>query len=387
MTFDSNDFTPIGIADRRYNTLDFGIRQADRLLHMYIIGQTGTGKSTLLANLALADARAGRGFCLIEPHGDLASDLSQRLGFDHLYWDVADAASPYGYNPLSHVSAALRPIVTSGLIDTLKRQWSDAWGARMEHLLRYAILALLTQPGTDLRDITRLFYDKAFRSQIVARIDDPQVLEFWTREFPNMNYKTAVDGVAPIANKLGAFLAHPVIRTALCEPVEPIRFRRLMDNQGSLIVNLGKGRLGADTSNVVGGLLLSSIMHAAFSRYDLPETQRAPFFLYVDEFHSFSTSALAGMLSEVRKYGLGLILAHQHIQQTDADVFEAIMGNVGTMIVMRIGAMDAPMFSRQLDDILPRDLMNLPNHRAYVKLMVQGLKSKTFSAVLHPPII
>lgn len=387
MDFDSNDFTPIGIADRRYNTLPFGIRQSDRLLHMYIIGQTGTGKSTLLANLALADARAGRGFCLIEPHGDLASDLSQRLGFAHLYWDVADAASPYGYNPLSHVAAPLRPIVTSGLIDTLKRQWSDAWGARMEHLLRYAILALLTQPGTDLRDITRLFYDKAFRSHIIARIDDPQVLEFWTKEFPNMNYKTAVDGVAPIANKLGAFLAHPVIRTALCEPAEPIRFRRLMDQQGSLIVNLGKGRLGADTSNVVGGLLLSSIMHAAFSRYDLPETQRAPFFLYVDEFHSFSTSALAGMLSEVRKYGLGLVLAHQHIQQTDTDVFEAIMGNVGTMIVMRIGATDAPMFSRQLDDIPPRDLMNLPNHRAYVKLMVGGLKSKTFSAVLHPPVI
>lgn len=387
MTFGTNDFTPIGIADRRYNTLPFGIRQSDRLLHMYIIGQTGTGKSTLLANLALADARAGRGFCLIEPHGDLASDLSRRLGLDHLYWDVADAASPYGYNPLSHVSAALRPIVTSGLIDTLKRQWSDAWGARMEHLLRYAILALLTQPGTDLRDITRLFYDKAFRSRIIARIDDPQVLEFWTKEFPNMNYKTAVDGVAPIANKLGAFLAHPVIRTALCEPVEPIRFRRLMDQQGSLIVNLGKGRLGADTSNVVGGLLLSSIMHAAFSRYDMPETQRVPFFLYVDEFHSFSTSALAGMLSEVRKYGLGLVLAHQHIQQTDTDVFEAIMGNVGTMIVMRIGATDAPMFSRQLDDIPPRDLMNLPNHRAYVKLMVGGLKSKTFSAVLHRPVI
>lgn len=387
MPFDLHDFTPIGVADRRYSTLDFGIRQADRLLHMYIIGQTGTGKSTLLANLALADAKAGRGFCLIEPHGDLASALSAQLGVDHLYWDVADASSPYGYNPLAHVSVPLRPIVASGLIDTLKRQWSDAWGARMEHLLRFSILALLAQPGTDIRDITRLFYDKTFRNQIVGRIDDPQLREFWTKEFPNMNYKTAVDGVAPIANKLGAFLAHPVIRTALCAPKQPLRFRRLMDTQGSLIVNLGKGRLGADTSNVVGGLLLSSLMHAAFSRYDLLPEKRTPFFLYIDEFHSFSTSALAGMLSEVRKYGLGLILAHQHVQQTDTDVFEAIMGNVGTMIVMRIGATDAPTFSRQLDDIAPRDLMNLPNHRAYVKLMVDGLKSKPFSVVLHPPRI
>lgn len=385
MDFEFNDFTPIGIADRRYSTLDFGIRQADRLLHMYIIGQTGTGKSTLLSNLAMSDARAGRGFCLIEPHGDLASELSGRLGFDHLYWDVADSASPLGYNPLSWVSPSLRPIVTSGLIDTLKRQWSDAWGARMEHLLRYAILALLTHPQTDLRDITRLFYDKAFRSSIVSRLDDPQVLEFWTKEFPNMNYKTAIDGVAPIANKLGAFLANPVVRKSLCEPAEPIRFRKLMDKQGSLIVNLAKGRLGADTSNVVGGLLLSSMMHAAFSRFDLPEQERTPFFLYVDEFHSFSTSALAGMLSEVRKYGLGLVLAHQHIQQTDSDVFEAIMGNVGTMIVMRLGAMDAPMFSRQLDDIPARDLMNIPNHRAFVKLMVDGLKTKPFTAELHPP--
>lgn len=380
-----NDFTNIGIAHRRYGDLPFGIRQRDRLLHMYIIGQTGTGKSTLLANLALQDAKAGRGFCLIEPHGDLARDVSSRLGFNHIYWDVADPLSPIGYNPIAKVSESLQPLVTSGLIDTLRRQWADAWGARMEHLLRYSVLALLAQPRADLRDVMRLHTDKMFRTQAIARVTDPQVLAFWTKEYPNMNYKTAIDGVAPIANKLGAFLAHPVIRAALCEPQEPLRFRRLMDDRAQLVINLSKGRLGTDVSNVVGGLIVSSIMHAAFSRYSLPESERTPFFLYIDEFHSFSTSALASMLSEVRKYGLGLVLAHQHSAQLDSDTFEAIMGNVGTQIVFRIGASDALAFSRQFDDIPPRDLSNLPNYRTYMKLMVDGLRTFAFSATMQPP--
>lgn len=227
-----------------------------------------------MANLALQDARAGRGFCLIEPHGDLSSALSQQLGFAHLYWDVADPNSPYGYNPLARVSAPLRPLVASGLIETLKRQWADAWGARMEHLLRYALLALLAQPRADLRDVVRLFTDKTFRANAVSQIDDPQVLQFWRHEYPNMNYKTAIDGVAPIANKLGAFLAHPVVRDAVCEPKEPLRFRKLMDEGHQLVVNLSKGRLGADTSNVLGGLIVSSIMNAAFSRQDTSEESR-----------------------------------------------------------------------------------------------------------------
>ena len=200
-----------------------------------------------------------------------------------------------------------------------------------------------------------------------------------------MNYKTAIDGVAPIANKLGAFLANPVIRVALCEPAEPLRFRRLMDDRAQLVINLSQERLGADTSNVVGGLIVSSIMHAAFSRHDVPPPERTPFFFYVDEFHAFSTSALASMLSEVRKYGLGLVLAHQHTAQLDSDTFEAIMGNVGTQDVFRIGATDAYVFSRQFEDISPRDLINLPNFRTYMKLMIDGIRTSTFSATMRPP--
>jgi len=384
MPFNENHVTNLGTSHHRYRPQAFGIRLRDRLAHLYVIGQTGTGKSTLLFNLALQDARAGLGFCLIDPHGDLAADLSQKLGHDHLFWHTADPASPYGYNPLTRVSAAHRPLVASGLIDTLKKQWADAWGARMEHLLRYAILALLETPKADISDILPLFLDKDFRQSVLVHVQDPQVRAFWIEEFPRMNYKTAVDGVAPIANKIGAFLANPVVRGTLCEPKEPLRFRQIMDQGQSLIVSLAKGQLGSDTANVLGGLIVSSIMNAAFSRHDQPEEMRRPFMLYVDEFHSFTTSAFAGMLSEMRKYGLGITLAHQHIVQTDSDVFEAVLGNVGSIMVFRVGAQDAPTFARQLDIIAVTDLINQPNHRAFVQLMVKGQPLKVFSTDTWP---
>lgn len=384
MHFSSDHITPLGLGYRHYGDIPFGIRLADRLMHLYVIGQTGTGKSTLLGNLALHDARAGIGFCLIDPHGDLAADISDRLTVPHLYWNVADPKSPFGYNPLTRVSASYRPLIASGLIESLKKQWVDAWGARMEHLLRYAILALLEQPSADIRDIVRLYVEKDFRRQVISRVTDAQVLAFWTQEFPNMNYQTAADGVAPIANKLGAFLANPVVRTAICEPEVPLRFRRIMDEGDILIVNLAKGRLGIDTANVLGGLLVSSLMNAGFSRHDLPQGERRPFMVHVDEFHSFTTAAFAGMLSETRKYGLGLTLAHQHIVQTEREVFEAVLGNVGSQMVFRLGAMDAPIFAQQLGMVDITDLVSQPNYRAFVQLMVEGQKNRAFSATTRP---
>lgn len=377
---DHHPVTTIGLAYHRHGNRPFGITLPDRLSHLYIIGQTGTGKSTLLCYMARQDAHNGLGFCLIDPHGDLAETLHRSLPVPHTYWNAADEGSPYGYNPLTRVSAARRPLIASGLIEALKKQWADAWGARMEHLLRYALLALLELPRTDIRDIMRLFVEKDFQKQVVGHIADPQVRQFWTEEYPSMSYKTAIDGVAPIANKLGAFLAHPVIRKALCEPEEPLRFRRIMDEGGTLIVNLAKGRLGGDMANVLGGLIVSSIMNAAFSRHDTPEQDRRPFMLYVDEFHSFTTTAFAGMLSEVRKYGLGVTLAHQHIVQADTAVFEAVMGNVGSLIAFRVGALDAPTISQQLGTVAVPDLVNQPNYRAVVQLMVDGEKSRPFSA-------
>jgi energy-coupling factor transporter ATP-binding protein EcfA2 len=374
----------LGHSRRRLDQVDISFSARDRLSHLYVIGQTGTGKSTLLKNLALQDARNGVGFCLIDPHGDLALELVNTLEVPLHHWKVSNATSPYGYNPLTKTSPAHRPLITSGLIDALKKQWIDAWGVRMEHLLRYAILALLEQPRADLRDIMRLFVDKVFQKEVLARLSDPQVIQFWTIEYPAMNYKTAIDGVAPIANKLGAFLAHPVVRKALCEPEEPLRFRSIMDKGEILIVNLAKGQLGNDMANVVGGLIVSSIMNAAFTRHDTPEADRRPFMLYVDEFHSFTTTSFASMLSEVRKYGLGIVLAHQYVDQTDDAVFPAIMGNVGSMLAFRVGALDAPMIATQLHGVLPHDLISLPNHQAYARLLNGGEPTKPFSLTTWP---
>lgn len=376
----------LGSAYLRYRSAaPFGLQIKDRLQHLYIVGQTGTGKSTLLQNLCLQDAFSSTGFCLIDPHGDVAETLHRQIAMPHLYWDIADPACMLGYNPLAKVSGLHRPLVASGLIETLKKQWPDAWGARMEHILRFSILALLEQPCADLRDILKLLTYKGFRRQVLNQITDPQVQFFWRVEFPAMNYQGSADGVAPIANKLGAFLAQPAVRTALCEPVEPLRFRRLMDNGEALIVNLAKGRLGADITNILGGLITSSLMHAATTRHSQPEATRRPFFLYVDEFPNLTTKSFADMLSEARKYGLGLILAHQHFSQIDTAMAEAILGNVGSLVAFRVGAKDAPLMESVMPPFSAQDLLTQPNHRASVQLMYQGERLPSFTSAMYPP--
>ena len=379
--------TLLGRTNGRRPHRRFGIRQADRLFHQYVIGQTGTGKSTLLLNMIRQDIEHGQGFCLIDPHGDLAEAAADVAGDRAIYWDAADPDTPYGYNPLTFVSPQYRALVASSLIDALKKQWSDAWGPRMEHLLRYALLALLEQPNARLTDIIPLFLDKDIRKSVVSDLTDDAVRQFWTAEFPKMNYRTSLDGVAPIANKLGAFLAHPVVRRSVCEPEAPLRFRRIMDEGQMLIVNLAKGRLGADVCNLLGGLIVSVIAYAAFSRQQTPYAQRRPFFLYIDEFHAFTTEAFTDILSELRKYGLGLVLAHQHTSQLDNGVFDAILGNVGTWISFRLGATDAAVMARQFAADRPesRDLVNLPNHEAYLKLMIDGQHCRAFS--VHAPSV
>lgn len=374
----------LGLVHQRYGPMmPFGIRQPDRLLHLYVIGQTGTGKSTLLYNLARQDLGSGRGFCLIDPHGDLAEQIHHGTDQEHLYWDLGDPYCPLGYNPFSRVSSVYRPLVASGFIETLKKQWPDAWGARMEHLLRHAVLALLEQPQADLRDLMKLFVFKGYRRQVTEALTDEQVRFFWKHEFPAMNYQTSADGVSPLANKIGAFLAHPSIRVKLCAPKTPLRFRSVMDNGQPLIVNLAKGRIGTDMSNILGGLITSSIMQAAFSRHGLAVDKRRPFFLYVDEFHSLTTQSFAGLLSEARKYGLGLILAHQHLSQTEPEVRDAVLGNVGSMVVFRLGAHDASYFERIVPPFSSLDLQNMPNYQAAVSMMNLGERTRPFSAVTY----
>jgi type IV secretory pathway TraG/TraD family ATPase VirD4 len=375
----------LGAAHHRYGNKPLTIKPADRMHSIYLIGQTGTGKSTLLEHIVSHDAKHSNGFCLIDPHGDLARRLHAQLGERARYWNVADPDCTYGYNPLTRVSATYRPLIVSGLIDAFKKQWADAWGPRMEHLLRYAMLALLELPQADLRDVLQLYVDKDFRRQAITYLTDDQVRLFWTREFPRMNYRTAFDGVAPIANKLGALLASPRLRQALCTPKEPLRFRRIMDEGEVLIVNLAKGRIGTDNANVLGGLIVSSLLNAALSRHDLPEHERRPFYLAVDEFHSFTTHSFADVLPEARKYGLSLTLANQHSMQLDSAVMEAIMGNVGTIIAFRLGAIDAPLFARQFGQLDPRRFIETPNYRVWVQLLVDGQKLQPFTADTLPP--
>jgi type IV secretory pathway TraG/TraD family ATPase VirD4 len=360
----------------------FGIRPKDRLQHIYIIGQTGVGKSTLLLQMMRQDLKSKQGFCLIDPHGDVVKDIAKSRPDGLIEWNVADPDCPYGYNPLSYVQSEYRPVIASGLILALKKQWADAWGPRMEHLLRFTLLALLDHQYSTLEDVMRLFLDRALRREIIQQITDPLVRRFWENEFPAMNYKSAADGIAPIANKLSALLANPTVRKSICEPTKPLRFRRIMDEGQVLVINLSKGRLGADVANVLGGLVVASISNAAYSRENTPEPDRRPFFLYIDEFHSFTTEALADMLSELRKYGVGMVLAHQHTSQLDRAVFESILGNVGTLMAFRVGANDATLLARHLAADVPtaRDLSNLPNYEMYTRLMINGSQSRPFSA-------
>ncbi|MDR3500683.1 MAG: type IV secretion system DNA-binding domain-containing protein [Parvibaculum sp.] len=363
----------------------FGIKQADRLSHVYAIGKTGTGKSTLLHTLVQQDLFARRGFCLVDPHGDLAdkvaADAQQSGRTDIIYWNVPDASSPYGYNPLRHVRAEKRSLAVSGILEAFKKLWDDAWGPRMEHILRNALYALLETPDAILSDILRLISDEVFRKSVAHQVTNEPVRDFWLKEFPQYSFRYRADGIAPIQNKVGAFLADPTLRRILTAPQQDLHLRQLMDAGGGLIVNLAKGEIGEDSANLLGSLLVTTIGLAAFSRAETEQSIRRPFFVYIDEFQSFTTLSTANMASELRKYGIGLTLAHQYLHQLELDVRHAVIGNAGTLIVFRVGAEDATFLAREFSPTFQmEDLLNLPNYQVFLKLMIDGAPSRPFSA-------
>lgn len=368
----------------------FGIRQQDRLSHIYVIGKTGAGKTTLLETLIAQDIAQGRGCALIDPHGDFVERVAARIPShrkrDTIYFDVPDPAQPYGYNPFARVSPGLRPLVASGLLDVFKKMWDDAWGARMEHILRNALLALLDQPSAAMPDILLMMTDKTFRYRALRNVGNEQVRAFWEKEFPKYSFRYQADGIAPIQNKAGAFLADPVLRHILTRGDGQLRLRTIMDEGKVLLVNLAKGKMGADSSALFGGLLVTSLGLAAFSRASTDEASRRPFFVYVDEFQNFTTLALAEMLSELRKFGVGVVLAHQYLHQLDPDIRHAVIGNAGTLISFRLGAHDAGLISREFEPVFDAvDFLGLPNHDIYIKLMIDGTPSKPFSATVLSP--
>lgn len=367
----------------------FGIKQPDRLSHAVVLGKTGTGKSSLLELLARTDIEAGRGFALIDPHGDLAlrvaAAVPPELRAQLVYLDGPDASQPHGYNALRRVRDDLIPLAASGLLESFQKLWPAAWGVRMEHVLRSSIYALLEQDQATLPDILRLFADKAFRLQVTGRLRNPVVRTFWKDEFPSYQPRYQAEMVAPIRNKLGALLSDPTLYRILVCPKEEVRFRRLMDEGGILVVNLAKGRLGEDSASTLGTLLVSTLGLAALTRADTGPERRVPFHVFADEFQTFTTLAFASQMAELRKHGVSLTLATQHLAQIDPSVRHAIFGNVGTLLAFRLGAEDAHTVAREVHPVFgEEDLLNLPNRHFYLRLMIDGSPSRPFSARTLP---
>jgi hypothetical protein len=357
---------------------------------MYILGKTGTGKSTLLQTLIEQDMRHGEGLALLDPHGDLIQNVlaaipEHRRG-DLVYFNVPDPSRYYSFNPLDSVPPLKRQVVASGLMYAFKKIWSDAWGVRLEHILHHSLLTLLDQPQATLADILRLLDDKAFRKAAMPHIRNPRVRDFWINEWEHYPVRYKADAAAPIRNKVGAFLADPLLNRILTQPKSSVDFRRLMDAGKIVLINLSKGKLGEDSSALLGALLVSQIGTAGLSRADVPETERRDFYVYLDEFQTFTTLSLATMFSELRKYRVNLVLANQYLSQIDREVFDAITGNVGTIITFRVGPLDAEFLVKEFaPDLRPLDLMNLPNYHIYLRLMIDGTVSWPFSAVTIMP--
>lgn len=387
---DSTAIIQFARVDFRNDDRVFGIKDEDRFLHLYIIGKTGTGKSTLIETMALQDLERGNGFALIDPHGDLVSRVAARAAALHtdrvIYLDATDPNQPFGYNPLRHVSEDRIALAASGMMDVFKKMWPDAWGVRMEHILRNVLMALLEQPDATLHDVLRIFSDREFRRRVANSLRNDTVRTFLLKEFERFSFGYRADGTAPIQNKVGAFLADPLLNRILTAPKTDLHVRRIMDQGQVLLVNLAKGHIGEDSSSLLGGLLVTTIGLAAFSRADTAQSERKNFFVYIDEFQSFTTLALANMFSELRKYRVGFTVAHQYLNQLDPDVRHAVLGNAGSIISFRVGVEDAPYLVREFHNRFSEiDLLQLPNYRIYLKLMIDGTPSRPFSAVTFKP--
>ncbi len=362
----------------------FGIRRADRRAHMYTLGRTGTGKSTLLETMIRQDIERGEGCALFDPHGDLVervvSHVPESRRNDLIYLDVPDLRRPFVFNPLERVLPQKRSLAASGLLEVFKRIWSESWGPRVEHIFRNAIFALLEQPEATLLDVPRLLDESAFRKRIALRVTNEQVRHFWLHEYEKYPARFRAEAIAPLQNKLGAFLSDPLLQRILSTPKSSFDLRRVMDEGKILIVNLAKGKIGEGPAALLGSLLVSGIGFAGLSRSELPPVERRDFYLYVDEFQTFATMAFASMLSELRKYRVDLILANQYLSQLDPQVRDAVLGNVGTLVAFRVGPMDAEILAREFDpEFSAGDLMNLSNYQIDLKMMVDGAVSKGFS--------
>jgi len=385
-----NPITFFAVTNYRDIRRKFGIKEKNRRGHIYIVGKTGTGKSTLIQNMVISDVNDGNGLALIDPHGDLSEGIlnfvPRRRIKDVIYFNPGDTDYPIAFNPLESVHSDQHHLVASGLISVFKKIWSEFWGPRLEHILRNTILTLLERPNSTILDIPKLLTDKDFRGEIIGKVKNQQVREFWFSEFEKYSAYLKTEAVSPILNKMGQFLTSFPLRNIVGQKENTFDIRKVMDEGKILIVNLAKGNIGEDNCSLLGAMIVTKIWLAALSRADLPEEKRKPFYMYVDEIHSFLTLSFADILSESRKYGLNLTLAHQYIDQLDEKIKGAIFGNVGTVISFRVGIEDAEHLAKQFYPIFNQnDLINLPNYHIYLKLMVDGATSQPFNAITLPP--
>ncbi len=375
----------------------FGIKRADRRRHMYVIGKTGTGKTTMLDNMTVQDIQRGNGVAVLDPHGEYAERMlsfvpKERID-DVVYFNPADLEYPLGFNMLEKPDPSLRHFVASGLMGVFKKLWPDVWSARMEYFLSNSILAHLERENSTLLGVNRIFGDKEYRKQIVSEIQDPIVKGFWENEFAKLPEQFMREAVAAIQNKVGQFISNPLVRNIIGQTSSTFNIREIMDQKKILIANLSKGRIGEENSNLLGALLVTRIYLTAMSRVDLPEEDREDFYVYVDEFQNFATESFANILSEARKYHLNLTLAHQYMGQLVDDktksamLQQAILGNVGTIVSFRIGAEDAEVLEKECEpEFLIQDFVNLGFAEIYLKLMIDNVASRPFSAKTLPPI-
>jgi len=394
MMYDPEKVTFFAKTDARGKEVQFGIKAKDRQRHMYVIGKTGMGKSTLLENMAVQDIQNGEGMAFIDPHGSAAELLLEYIPEhrvnDVIYFAPFDLENPISFNVMEDVGADKRHLVVSGLMSTFKKIWVDAWSARMEYILTNALLALIEYPDTTLLSVNRLFSDKNYREQVIDYIQDPAVKAFWKEEFASYTDRFAAEALPAIQNKIGQFTGNPLIRNIIGQPKSSFDIRDVMDNRKILIMNLSKGLVGETNANLLGSMLTTRIYLAAMSRADLPiaTMKTMPnFYFYVDEFQSFANATFANILSEARKYHLNLIIAHQYIEQMEEEVRNAVFGNVGTTVAFRVGPFDAEVLETVFSPkFLATDLVNLGFAQIYLTLMIDGIGSTPFSAVTLPPI-
>lgn len=380
------EVSAFGLTNFRGNNQQFGLYRSDRSRHVYVIGQTGAGKSGLLELFALSDVYHNQGYAIIDPHGDFAVDNMRFIPAnrvkDVVYFNPADTAFPVGFNPMEVTDPNMKSNTSSEIIGVLKRMFGESWGPRLEYILRYTILALLDYPNSTMLDITRMLTDKAFRKEVLTYCNDQVVMQFWTIEFTSWNDKFQAEAVAPVLNKVGAFTANPIIRNIIGQPKSTFNIREIMDEGKILIVNLSKGLIGEDNAGILGSFIVTKVQLAAMSRADIPKIEdRRPFYLYVDEFQNFATDSFATILSEARKYGLNLTVANQYISQMQDTVRDAVFGNVGTSISFRVSADDAPILGKQFEpQFEPIDLLQMHNRHFIINMVIKGEKSPAFSA-------